>query len=784
MVVLSFSLENGQSAESPDEECLPFKALHALSFNSRLRLYTEPDSLHSFWNDLKNSYKRADLQPALLLGITLSQMSHGPFTSGSNQYTRVQTAELLSEILTEDEFQALREAMLRDRGGREDYVNHIPEQKEDLPSLAAELDEIRRNYSNKLEMACHYYQDPLLPLEFKAMYWASSAVMREYQSTLEESTLRWRAARSKGQTWFPTVIQTMCSINDAETMKKLHISLERGQHYEVDTTEIELLNKYAVLAIEICSARCWSQSQYTIVLPNVFSLVHHETPQERQRGIRLVKKIWDAVLKAEEFVYGDGMMAADTKDALKQILKDMAWNNTQVTRELYLVCNQAAWQADHAEDELKWTRLEPTANDFTRCVGQTRFSVDEKKRGKTFDIPKAFALPACLRYKPSNLKVVDRSAGTAANHRSAAATAWIISNAVSDFRHAADAWTGCLLLKRKIYQNEKGKAYLCLGFRSYEYIVTKKELATGSLPRWMMNAEITGEGKWQMLPTELRLPCQIPDALSSFGSVWEVVGPPQPLLKSAVKAGVCMTAADLQKIQKILKYPLPPRGKGSGKSGNLVKQDFAEALVNMLWPEDTPEEKKRMVDALMGKTLPRVKCANDVIAAVKELGAEAERDFRELHQVALNQEAVEKERRLRGPNVQERQDQKTFTPHSLRKLLPPGQGRVKGFLDTHAATWDGPVRKLTETQALKECVLDFAWAKHLPTEEMIAAVVSNFDANTGMLDADTGMEEVASSSAAALPKAKGRGRGRSKAMPKASKAAPKAKTGRSRGGRH
>lgn len=190
----------------------------------------------------------------------------------------------------------------------------------------------------------------------------------------------------------------------------------------------------------------------------------------------------------------------------------------------------------------------------------------------------------------------------------------------------------------------------------------------------MMNAEITGEGKWQMLPTELRLPCQIPDALSSFGSVWEVVGPPQPLLKSAVKAGVCMTAADLQKIQKILKYPLPPRGKGSGKSGNLVKQDFAEALVNMLWPEDTPEEKKRMVDALMGKTLPRVKCASDVIAAVKELGAEAERDFRELHQVALNQEAVEKERRLRGPNVQERQDQKTFTPHSLRKLLPPGQG--------------------------------------------------------------------------------------------------------------
>ena len=46
------------------------------------------------WNDLKNSYKRADLQPALLLGIVMSQSSHGPFGSDHHQWTKQQTAEM------------------------------------------------------------------------------------------------------------------------------------------------------------------------------------------------------------------------------------------------------------------------------------------------------------------------------------------------------------------------------------------------------------------------------------------------------------------------------------------------------------------------------------------------------------------------------------------------------------------------------------------------------------------------------------------------------------------
>ena len=100
------------------------------------------------WNDLKNAFKRAELQPALLLGIVLSQMAHGPFLSGGHQYTRQETCEIIAQQLSHDEFQALREAMLRDR-----YYDdaEVPESPEDLPTLSSVANLpifVSRQYSN------------------------------------------------------------------------------------------------------------------------------------------------------------------------------------------------------------------------------------------------------------------------------------------------------------------------------------------------------------------------------------------------------------------------------------------------------------------------------------------------------------------------------------------------------------------------------------------------------------------------------------------------------------
>ena len=201
-------------------------------------------------------------------------------------------------------------------------------------------------------------------------------------------------------------------------------------------------------------------------------------------------------------------------------------------------------------------------------------------------------------------------------------------------------------------------------------MITEKAAQSGVT--WMMNNDMTGD-KWMMLPTELRISNEVPLPLRHHGSVWLVTGQPQTPLKSAVKAGVNLTLKYLGLIRDKIGFTLPEKGKGSGKNGNIIKIDWATALVNHLWPDDDESEKKRMIDAITGSAVPKVKCPDNIIAAVKELGQEGERDFKYCHELALNQEFVEKERKLREPTV-DREEQKTFTPTSLKSLLPDAPG--------------------------------------------------------------------------------------------------------------
>lgn len=102
--------------------------------------------------------------------------------------------------------------------------------------------------------------------------------------------------------------------------------------------------------------------------------------------------------------------------------------------------------------ELNWPRLDPTPDDFSRSMkkqGRTVFA-DDTKRGKVFDVSATFKLPRELQFTPNNLLQSDRSAGTAANHRAAAATAWILSNSSSNFVNAPTAWTGTVIWERTI----------------------------------------------------------------------------------------------------------------------------------------------------------------------------------------------------------------------------------------------------------------------------------------------------------------------------------------------
>ena len=112
------------------------------------------------------------------------------------------------------------------------------------------------------------------------------------------------------------------------------------------------------------------------------------------------------------------------------------------TKFFYMLCVPS-------HSDLDWPRLEPSPADFVDAMktGGRVVLEEDTQKGKVFTVPKSMTLPKALNFTVSNLQKVDRSAGTAANQRAAAATAWILSNAASGFIHGPMAWTGEMLPK-------------------------------------------------------------------------------------------------------------------------------------------------------------------------------------------------------------------------------------------------------------------------------------------------------------------------------------------------
>ena len=96
-------------------------------------MHVEAESLHCLWNSVKLAAKRSGLQGALLLGTLMSNVSHGPFTSGAAQMSKERAAERLSEEMSQGDFEVLQEAMQADFIGEDD--SQIPESREDIPNL-------------------------------------------------------------------------------------------------------------------------------------------------------------------------------------------------------------------------------------------------------------------------------------------------------------------------------------------------------------------------------------------------------------------------------------------------------------------------------------------------------------------------------------------------------------------------------------------------------------------------------------------------------------------------
>ncbi len=108
--------------------------------------------------------------------------------------------------------------------------------------------------------------------------------------------------------------------------------------------------KVCVFVCRNLFARCWSQVIYTVCLPNLLSGIYHEKTEERDNTVRLIKRLWEAVLHAEQ-MSTDPTTSGSVREALNTCLEDMAWNRGQVARESYQVLVNSGW--DHQNEEVR-----------------------------------------------------------------------------------------------------------------------------------------------------------------------------------------------------------------------------------------------------------------------------------------------------------------------------------------------------------------------------------------------------------------------------------------------
>lgn len=119
--------------EAADQDGLPFKMIYTLCHQG-LRLLIQPESTHSLWNDVKNSVRRAGMQHTLLLSSVLSNAAHGPFGSGRNHQSLLESADHLAKNMDPESFDALVDSMMMDR--------HLSELDHDIPGIPSSPDDL------------------------------------------------------------------------------------------------------------------------------------------------------------------------------------------------------------------------------------------------------------------------------------------------------------------------------------------------------------------------------------------------------------------------------------------------------------------------------------------------------------------------------------------------------------------------------------------------------------------------------------------------------------------
>lgn len=195
--------------------------------------------------------------------------------------------------------------------------------------------------------------------------------------------MQWQAKRVHGA-WFNVVLDSLGKIHSQEVLRRINITVSHApSHLETNLTcfepvdppewfsdEKERLNEAFLVASEIAADRSWNQMLFATCLPSTFAGILLDDALKAQRHLQFIHTVWDAVLKAEDMV-----LSADAtkRSFMTDLLSDVAWNQMQICREIYVMGCQCQWQLTFGNDDI----LRSLAMYMHGCPCKKKFDLED-----------------------------------------------------------------------------------------------------------------------------------------------------------------------------------------------------------------------------------------------------------------------------------------------------------------------------------------------------------------------------------------------------------------------
>ena len=204
--------------------------------------------------------------------------------------------------------------------------------------------------------------------------------------------------------------------------------------------------------------------------------------------------------------------------------------------------------------------------------------------------------------------------------------------------------------------------------------------AGAAKPEFMFNYGVGAESAWLHIPVVVVHPAKLPDKLATGLYLRVVDAAGETPLKAAVRTGVQLTVAQLQKIAADLK--LKDIADGTGKGGRVIRADRIKQLVQHLFGGPggkSQAELDEMIAKMLGKSA-KAKSAQSlenersVLEMCEQLDAENQQAFEQMKRWAKHK----LENRLKQQGVHEGKRQAAKKPTFAQRLSRTRRLKSKG----------------------------------------------------------------------------------------------------------